>query len=249
MNTPLLSVVIPVFNEKKNIAKVISEVEKVPLLKEIVIVDDRSSDGTYELLRKEILLQYPNISLMRHAKNQGKGAAIRTALSVVQGDIVIIQDADLEYDPKEYPKLVIPIIQNKTDIVYGSRFKNIHPFSFYWKWFCKRFLGMSYEVSYLHHFLGIQFLNLLTNILYGGRITDEATCYKVFRSEIIKNIVLHCEGFEFCPEITAKVRKRGHPILEVPITYHPRTAEEGKKLNWTHGIRASWTLIKYRFRD
>lgn len=239
----------PVYNERANLVSLVEKVAKVPLSKEIVIVDDHSTDGSYEILRNEILWKYDNIKLLRHEKNRGKGAAIQTGLEAVSGEIVIIQDGDLEYDPSEYLKLVKPILDGETEVVYGSRFKNRGAFSFYWRWFGKRVLGWNVEVSYLHHFLGIQILNLLTNLLYGARITDEATGYKVFRTSVIKGVRLDCTGFEFCPEVTAKVRKKGYSIYEVPISYHPRTVEEGKKLNWTHGIKAIWTLVKYRFRD
>lgn len=254
-----VSVVIPVYNEKENIQKLIEKIEAVqlkvrisgiegvPMKKEIVIVDDHSTDGTYELLRDDLASKHPAIRLLRHERNRGKGAAIRTGLSAVTGEIVIIQDADLEYDPGDYPKLVAPIADGKADVVYGSRFKHLRAREFCARWFGKRFLGRNYEMSYLHHFIGIQLLNLLANLLYRARITDEATCYKVFRAEVIKGIDLKCEGFEFCPEVTAKARKRGYTIYEVPISYHPRTKAEGKKLRWTHGFKAIWTLVKYRF--
>lgn len=246
-----ISIVIPVYNEKENLPKLIQKIEAVELQpslkKEMIIVDDHSVDGTYELLRDDLAPKYPAIRLLRHERNRGKGAAIRTGLGAVSGEIVMIQDADLEYDPSDYPKLIAPILKGKSDVVYGSRFKHLRWWTFYAKWFGKRFLGRNHEMSYLHHFIGIQILNGLANFLYGARITDEATCYKVFRTSVIRKIDLKCEGFEFCPEVTAKIRKKGYLIHEVPISYHPRTKAEGKKLSWTHGFKAIWTLVKYRF--
>ncbi len=245
----LLSVVIPVYNEKDNIARLIGAVEEVGIPKEIILVDDCSTDGTTDVIKQKILPGARNIKYFRHETNQGKGSAIRTGLKAVEGQIVIIQDADLEYSPSDYPKLIQPILDGKTDVVYGSRFLHINRWLFVWHWFQNRFLGRHYEIRYLHHFLGIQSLNFLANLLYRANITDEATCYKVIKTSVLKEINLRCRGFEFCPEVTAKLRKRGHKILEVPISYHPRTKQEGKKLNWKHGFEAIWTLIKYRFVD
>ena len=162
-------------------------------------------------------------------KNKGKGTAIRTGLANVTGDIVIIQDADLEYDPNDYPKLVEPILTGKANVVYGSRI-----------------LGKSRK-SYWSFYMGGRFLSFLANLLYNAKITDEPTCYKVFRADMIKNINLKCRRFEFCPEVTAKVRKKGYKIYEVPIHYEPRSLKEGKKINWKDGLEAIWTLIKYKF--
>ncbi len=249
MSQPLLSVIIPVYNEAPNIARLVGAVEEVGLSKEIIIVDDGSTDGSTETIRQKILPGSKNVKFLRHEKNQGKGAAIRTGIAAAQGKIVIIQDADLEYSPSDYPRLVEPILEGRADVVYGSRFLHINKWLFVWHWFLNRFLGRRYEIRYLHHFLGIQLLNLLTNLLYSAKITDEATCYKVVRASVLKDINLRCRGFEFCPEVTAKLRKKGHTILEVPVTYHPWTKQEGKKLNWKHGFEAVWTLIKYRFVD
>ena len=161
----------------------------------------------------------------------GKGHAVRTALEHSQGDIIIIQDADLEYHPKDYRKLIEPIIDGKTEVVYGSRL-----------------LGKSEpKISYMSFYLGGIFLSKLTNLLYRTNITDESTCYKVFKREVIKNLDLKCERFEFCPEVTAKISKKGVKILEVPISYTPRKKEEGKKIRWIDGLIAIWTLVKYRF--
>lgn len=248
MTKPILSVIVPVYNEERSLAELIGRVQEVPIKKEIIIVDDCSTDCTPQII-KDIMRDHSNIKVLRHEKNKGKGAAIRTGIAAVEGEVVIIQDADLEYSPAQYPQLVQPILDGKTNVVYGSRFQTVNKVLFVWHWFLNRFLGRHYEIRYLHHFLGIQTLNLLANTLYDARITDEATCYKVVKASVLKDIRLRCNGFEFCPEITAKLRKKGHTILEVPITYHPRTKNEGKKLNWKHGFEAIWTLIKYRFTD
>lgn len=244
-----LSVIIPVYNEAQNIEEVVRRVMSVPLEMEVVLVDDASNDATPKIIRERILSVHPAIKLETHAKNMGKGSAIRTGLKQATGDLVIIQDADLEYDPKDYIKIVRKFRDPAVQVVYGTRFWGINKYLFIWHWFCNRFLGAHYEIRYLHHFLGIQTLNLLANILYSANISDEATCYKVFRREVLDKFKLRCRGFEFCPEFTAKVRKAGYRIFEVPITYHPRSHKEGKKLNWRHGFEAIYTLIKYRFVD
>lgn len=249
MSGPVLSVIIPVFNEQDNVQKLVGAVEQVGISKEIILVDDASTDGTTDVIRKNILPGARHIKYFRHEKNQGKGSAIRTGLEAVEGQIVLIQDADLEYSPSDYPRLIQPILDGKTQVVYGSRFLHINRRLFVWHWFQNRFLGRHYEIRYLHHFIGIQILNLLTNALYFANITDEATCYKVVKTSVLKDIKLRCRGFEFCPELTAKLLKKGHRIVEVPVTYHPRTRQQGKKLNWKHGFEAIWTLIKYRFVD
>jgi dolichol-phosphate mannosyltransferase len=246
---PLLSVVIPAYNERAHIEELVRRVEDVPVEKELVIVDDASTDGTSEILREKILPRTKNVRLFRHEKNRGKGAAIRTGLSQVRGDIVLIQDADLEYDPQDYLQILRKFRNPDVQVVYGTRFWNVNKYLFVWHWFCNRFLGAHYEIRYLHHFLGIQSLNFLANTLYSANISDEATCYKAFRKQVLEKIHLKCEGFEFCPEVTAKVRKKGYRIDEVPITYHPRSHKQGKKLNWRHGFEAIFTLIKYRFVD
>ena len=223
-----LSVIIPLYNEKTTIFKVIEKVRSVPLEKEMIIVDDFSTDGTRDAIRK--LEKEKDIKIVYHDKNKGKGAAIRTAIKHVSGDIVIIQDADLEYDPNDYIDLVKPITDGIASVVYGSRQ-----------------LGKSSGRSYVSFYLGGRFLTILTNILYGSKITDEPTCYKVFKTEVLTSIPLTCERFEFCPEVTAKVLKRKIPIVEVPIHYHPRKKEEGKKIRWKDGVQAIWTLVRYRF--
>jgi dolichol-phosphate mannosyltransferase len=229
-----LSVIIPVFNEKTTIKKIIGLLNEVDIDKEIIVVDDGSTDGTRETVAN---LNTVGIKKLFHKENRGKGAAIRTGLANVTGDIVIIQDADLEYNPKEYPQLVEPILQGKADVVYGSRFQRLSahkdlPYHFYYSFFW-----------------GVKFLNFLTYLLYGAKLTDEATCYKVFKTNVIKNIDLKCERFEFCPEVTAKVCKKGYKIHEVPISYRGRRFDEGKKINWKDGLEAIYTLIKYRFVD
>lgn len=246
---PRLSVIIPVYNEAQNLQELVERVLQVPIDKELIIIDDGSTDGTAEILRTQVAALAPNIQWSAHEKNQGKGAAIRTGLKMATGEVVIIQDADLEYNPADFVPILSRFDDPAVHVVYGSRFENVNRYLFVWHWFCNRFLGAHYEIRYLHHFLGILALNLLSNTLYGAGITDEATCYKAFRSEVLEKFDLKCTGFEFCPEVTAKVRKAGYHITEVPITYHPRSKEQGKKLNWRHGFEAIFTLIKYRFVD
>jgi len=225
-----LSVLIPVHNEEKTLKIIIKKVQKVPIKKEIIIVDDGSTDGTKGLLRE--LEQQDNIKVIYQNQNRGKGAAIRTAIPLVTGEVTIIQDADLEYDPADYLKLIEPIITNNTKVVYGSRF-----------------LNKQNKHSYLRYYLGGVTLSLLTNLLYSQKLTDEPTCYKVFDSQLLKSLNLKCRKFEFCPEVTAKVAKRGILIKEIPISYYPRSIAEGKKIRWRDGLKAIWTLFKYRVVD
>jgi dolichol-phosphate mannosyltransferase len=225
-----LSVIIPVYNEKKTILEIVRQVKAVDLDKEILIVDDGSTDGTKEQLKS--LEGDAEVRIFYHDTNRGKGSAIRTALEHVQGDLVIVQDADLEYDPQDYIKLVRPILEGKTQVVYGSRYlskENLLPFT--------KFK------------MGVLLLNWLVRLLFGFNITDEATCYKVFKTELLKNLPLKCKKFEFCPEVTAKILKRGYKIIEIPISYRYRTVSEGKKIGWKDGLSAVLTLIKYRFLD
>tara|TARA_Y100000034_G_C6906173_1_gene420568 strand:+ start:2764 stop:3453 length:690 start_codon:yes stop_codon:yes gene_type:complete len=227
-----LSVIIPVYNEEKTLLGILSKIKevKLPIEREIIIIDDFSKDKTREILSK---IKDKEIKIFYHEENKGKGYAIRTGLKQVTGEIVIIQDADLEYDPQDYDKLIQPILDGKTEVVYGSRI-----------------LGQGkHDRSYLSFYLGGVLLSKLANFLYNIKITDEPTCYKVFKTEVIKNIDLKCERFEFCPEVTAKIAKKKYQIYEVPISYHPRNKEEGKKINWVDGLQAIWILIKYRFSN
>ncbi len=225
-----LSVIMPVYNEKATIEKIIARVMAVPVDKQLVIVDDYSQDGTREILRS-----YENrdgIQIIYHPHNLGKGAAVRTGIRECTGDIIIIQDADLEYSPEEYPKLIEPIVRGAADVVYGSRFYGTHRVFMVW------------------HYLGNKLLTFLTNVLYNTMLTDMETCYKVFRAEVIKSLNLKSNRFDIEPEITAKVFKnRRLRVYEMPITYDGRDYQEGKKIHWYDGLPALWTLIKYRFID
>ena len=239
-----LSIIIPAYNEEKSIVELLNRVknvnlEKLGLKKEIIVVNDGSKDAT-----SKIISQQKGIIPVHHAKNHGKGAAIRTGIKHAKGDIIIVQDADLEYDPQEYALLLKPIVTGEAKVVYGSRFisttqksKNIS------------FIKKHHEKAYTLFYVGGRLITIFTNLLYHARITDEATCYKVFTKSVLNNIHLTCKRFEFCPEVTAKVRKKGHHILEVPISYSPRSMEEGKKIKFTDGLQAVWTLIKYRLVD
>ena len=223
-----LSVIIPAYNEEKTIAEIVRRVRAVPLDKEIIAVNDASSDQSGAILDG---LAAPDFKVLHHAQNRGKGAAIRTGLAAVTGDIVVIQDADLEYDPGEFPKLIEPIVKGHADVVYGSRFLGSHSAMFFW------------------HFLGNRFLSLVTNVLYNTVITDMETCYKAFRAPIITGIRFKANRFDFEPEITAKVLKQGCRVFEVPIVYVGRGFAEGKKITWRDGFSALWTLLKYRVVD
>jgi glycosyltransferase involved in cell wall biosynthesis len=238
-----LSILIPAYNERQTIQGILARVRAVDLVveaqdgsldcsrpadakglvrleKEIIVVDDGSTDGTRDILQQEAGQE--DVRVFFHETNQGKGAAVRTAIQQATGDILLIQDADLEYDPRDYPALLQPIIEGRADVVYGSRF-----------------LGGPRKAMLFWH----------AAILYDAILSDMETCYKVFRSDVIKDIPLHARRFEFEPEVTAKVLKRGHRIYEVPITYTGREYEEGKKITWRDGFSALWTLIKYRFVD
>jgi dolichol-phosphate mannosyltransferase len=221
-----LTIIMPVYNERNTVASIIERVRRVPIDKELIVVDDGSTDGTSEVLDR---LAGDDVRVIHQPQNMGKGMAIRRALSDVRGDVVIIQDADGEYDPAEYPKLIAPIAAGETAVVYGSRFR-----------------GTIENMRWPNRIIN-RVLAWMVRILYREPITDEATCYKVFRAEVVKSIPLTCKGFEFCPEVTAKLLKRGYRIREVPITYRGRTKREGKKINWKDGVKAIWSLIKYRF--
>ena len=223
-----LSILIPIYNERATILEIARRVQAVPFEKEIIAVDDGSTDGTRELLPQ---LEKDGVIVLRHDKNQGKGAAIRTALARASGDIIVIQDADLEYDPRDYKQLVEPIVEGRAKVVYGSRFLGPRMAMFFW------------------HMLANKMLTLMTNILYDAILSDMETGYKAFRADVIKSIPLRSRRFEFEPEITAKVLKRGNRIYEVPISYFGREYSEGKKIGMKDGFVAVWTLFKYRFVD
>ncbi|RII25071.1 MAG: glycosyl transferase [Geobacter sp.] len=225
----ILSIIIPVFNEVATIDELLKRVMAVPLAKEIIVVDDYSTDGTREKL-SGLVGKYDSLNVVCHGINRGKGCAIRTGLEHITGDMVIIQDADLEYDPAEYPKLVKPIVDGRADVVYGSRFAG----------------GEEHRVLYFWHYLGNRFLTLMSNMLTNLNLTDMETCYKVFRADIIKGIKLEQDRFGFEPEITAKVARTGCRIFEVGISYSGRTYTEGKKIGWKDGVKAIWCIIKYR---
>jgi glycosyltransferase involved in cell wall biosynthesis len=222
-------VLIPVYNEP-TLEALLERVLAVPVDKEVIVVDDGSRDGTREKLQA-LAARLP-IRALYHPANRGKGAAIRTALAQSTGEIVIIQDADLEYDPSEYPRLIAPIVRGETNVVYGSRY-----------------LAHNNELPLTHFKMAVLALNAFANLLYGTRLTDEATCYKVFRASLLKSLPLRCERFEFCPEVTARVARRGEKIVEIPIAYHYRTRAEGKKIGWKDGLEAFQTLLRYRFTD
>ena len=216
----------PIYNEEKTLATILERVQAVPIVKEILIVDDCSTDDTRALLEK---IQAENVSIHYHEKNMGKGAAVRTALRYATGDVILIQDGDLEYDPADYPKLVQPILEGKTEVVYGSRALAHSP------------------ISYRRYNWGSKFITWVANLLYGLNLTDLYTCYKVMNKKVMVSLDLKCSGFEFCPEVTAKVSRLGHDIIELPISYTPRPFEEGKKIRGIDGLIGLWTLVRYRF--
>jgi len=226
-----ISVVIPVYNEVGTIKEIVSRVQAVGLEKEIIIVDDRSTDGTLEHLH-EISQTQENIKLICHDHNQGKGAALRTAFECVTGDIVIIQDADLEYDPREYPVLLEPILDGRADVVYGSRF-----------------LGGPHRVLFFWHYVGNKFLTLLSNMLTNLNLTDMETCYKAFKREVLNDLKLKSNRFGFEPEFTAKIAKKGFRVYETSISYSGRTYAEGKKIGWKDGVKAIFAIIWFRIFD
>jgi glycosyltransferase involved in cell wall biosynthesis len=229
IENPLLSVVMPVFNERATIDEIISRVLRVPLRIELIVVDDGSTDGTREVL--QALQRERGFRLVLQPNNQGKGAALRRGFQDVTGDLVVIQDADLEYSPEEYPGLIELICQGRADVVYGSRFLGRH------------------RVFLFTHYLGNRLLTFLTNVLYNTMLSDMETCYKVMRSEVLRSMTLKSNSFGIEPELTAKIFKRGYRVYEVPITYDGRSYDEGKKITWRDGIVALWVLLKYRFTE
>ncbi len=225
-----VSVIIPCYNEQATIQEIVRRVKAVNVAHEIIIVDDGSQDGSRDTLKSmegDSLLK-----IIYHAHNQGKGAAVRTGFAAATGDIVLIQDADLEYDPRDYPLLLRPIQEGISKVVYGSRFR-----------------GGPTKTMFFWNMVANRLLTFFTNILYNTILTDMETCYKVFRRDIVQQIPLRARGFEFEPEITAKVLKRGYRIYEVPISYNGREWEEGKKIKWYDAPKAAWTLLRYRFTD
>jgi glycosyltransferase involved in cell wall biosynthesis len=226
MESPLLSVVMPVYNERETIEEIVSRVLAIPMRVELVVVDDCSTDGTRA--RLEDLQKEFGFTLLLQPRNQGKGAALRRGFTAVKGDIVAIQDADLEYSPEEFPSLAQLIIEGRADVVYGSRF-----------------LG-SHRVFLFTHYLGNRVLTLITNVLYNTMLSDMETCYKVMRREVLDGLDLQSNGFGIEPEITAKIFRRGYRVYEVPITYDGRGYDEGKKITWRDGVVALWVLLRHR---
>ncbi|AJF62704.1 MAG: Glycosyl transferase family 2 [archaeon GW2011_AR20] len=229
-----LSIIIPVYNESKTIKQIIERVQKVNLnniRKELIVVNDCSKDNSKEIIRK-LTRKYKNIRFFNHEKNLGKGAAIRTGLKHFTGNLIIIQDGDLEYDPNEYKRLIKPILEKKSEVVYGSRL-----------------LGKIKGFNIPTHYLGNKILSLFTTLLYFRKITDMETCYKLMTKDVVNSLRLRARRFDFEPEITAKIIKKGYKIIEIPINYNSRSFQEGKKITWRDGVKALYYLIKYRFTD
>lgn len=225
-----LSIVIPVFNERATLPTVLENLARVSLDKEILIVDDGSTDGTREYLKDMAQLPGEGVRVFFHDRNRGKGAALRTGFREVTGDIVIIQDADLEYDPQDYPALLKPILDGRADVVYGSRF-----------------LGGPHRVLFFWHYVGNKVLTLISNMLTNLNLSDMETCYKVFRSEVIKNLTFTSDGFAIEAEMTVKIAKAGYRVYETPISYSGRDYSEGKKITWKDAFPTLWALIKHCF--
>lgn len=222
----------PVYNEAATIREIVARVMAVPLDKELIIVDDASTDATGTILDHEVAVQYPSVRIFHHPVNRGKAAAIRTGIPHTTGEIITIQDGDLETEPQDLIHLTAPIREGRAEVVYGSRY-----------------LAPKEQHLYRSYQLGGRVLSWTANLLYGQHITDEPACYKVFRAEILKSIKLDYDRFEFCPEVTAKVSKLGYKITELPMNYYPRGFDEGKKLHWLDGLKALWVLLRYRFTD
>ena len=225
----LLSVVMPVYNERDTVEEIIRRVVALPMRIELIVVDDVSTDGTSEILdRLQTELRF---TLLKQPRNAGKGAALRRGFAAVTGDLIVVQDADLEYHPEEYPLMTNLIVSGRADVVYGSRFLGTH------------------RVFLLTHYLGNRLLTFITNVLYNTMLTDMETCYKVMRADVLRSIELKSNGFGIEPEITAKVFKRRYKVYEVPISYDGRGYDEGKKITWRDGVVALWVLLKYRFTE
>jgi glycosyltransferase involved in cell wall biosynthesis len=229
LENPLLSVVMPAYNERATIDEIIRRVLAVPMRIELIVVDDGSTDGTRDVLTG--LARELGFTLVLQPANAGKGAALRRGFAEVSGDLVVIQDADLEYSPEEFPQLVELICQGRADVVYGSRFLGRH------------------RVFLFTHYAGNRFLTLVTNVLYNTMLTDMETCYKVMRTAVLRSMTLESNGFGIEPELTAKIFKRQYRVYEVPITYDGRNYDEGKKITWRDGFVALWVLLKYRFTE
>jgi glycosyltransferase involved in cell wall biosynthesis len=223
-----LSVIVPAYNEGGTLRAIVEKVRAVNVEKEIIIVNDASTDNTQQAA-EEIKKDFSDIKIAHHPINRGKGAAIKTGLALATGEIVLVQDADLELDPKDYPALMKPIEEGRTAVVYGSRE-----------------LGTRNKHLYFSFYIGGKMVSLFANILFGAHLTDVPTGYKVMRTDVLRSLRLQCERFDFDPEVTAKILKRGIQIIEVPIAYYPRTKADGKKIGWRDGISALWTLLKYR---
>jgi glycosyltransferase involved in cell wall biosynthesis len=223
-----LSVIVPVFNERNTVGEIVRRMRKVelPVDVEIVMVDDASWDGTADILKA---IEDSTVRVVHHGENQGKGAAIRTGLGHARGDLILIQDADLEYDPEDWPRLLAPLLKGRAEVVYGSRFT-----------------GERRNMLFTH-WMGNRFLSLVTDVLYNTTLSDMETCYKLFDRRVLDGITIRSDGFDFEPEITAKLLRRGHRIYEVPISYAGREYSEGKKITWRDGFRALYTLARYRF--
>lgn len=227
---PLLSVIMPCYNERGTIREIVAQVLKVPLPLELIIVDDGSTDGTREFLAE---MEKTDIRVIHHAENQGKGGALSTGFAAARGEVIVVQDADLEYDPLELPELYAPIQNGVADVVFGTRFG-----------------GKPQRVHMFWHKMGNRFLTFLTNLLFNCTLTDMETCYKMFRREVVENIFLRSKGFDVEPELTAKILKaKKWRVYELPISYYGRSYEEGKKITWRDGLKAIGTLIRYRFTD
>lgn len=232
----LLSIIIPLYNEEKTISVVLEKIKEIfktaPFKYEVIIVDDGSKDNSVSIVEKTIKNLCESYKLYRAERNQGKGAAIRLGLQYAKGEYVVIQDTDLEYDPRDILTMIEQVQTHKLKVLYGSRI-----------------LNKQNQCQNKIFYLGGRLVTLMANILFLQNITDEPTCYKMFKTDILRKMELNCNGFEFCPEVTAKISKMGYKIKEIPISYYPRTIEEGKKISWLDGVEAIWTLLRYRFSN